>query len=221
MKTALAIATLTGIASAAQADHTTFMNADLQAFDTTDSTWKDYISVAPGSTVNMRVQISWDLATGLALAWQGMTIRQIDVIGSSALDTAVNFAGLLTPANQAFKLYNPGGAATIDRDPSPSMSIQLNQTTINLGGSTANPIVTFSFDYKVDAINLSDRTITMAVLNNADMTLAGIYITPGGTVMSVPAAGRSFDGASIHVVPSPGALALLAMIGLGVRRQRV
>ncbi len=213
MKRTLALVAVAGVSALAQAQT---MAADLQVYDTSDNTWKDLVSVAPGSSVDARILITWTSATGLS--WGGMTITQIDVAGSFAGDSAGSFGGKLTPSTQTFKLYNPGAAGKIDRLDNPTGSIQLAQLPINNGGSTDNPILAFTFKYNVDAGALGGN-IVFSTASNA-LTLATIFTTAGGTTQSVTAANRSFNGATINVTPAPGAIALVGLSGLVAGRRR-
>jgi hypothetical protein len=219
MKRTLALVAVAGVAALAQGQ-TTFMAADFQVYDAVGGTWGNLVEVTPGTPVSARVVISFGLASGVVDSWGGATLNQIDVSSSSAADAASGFGGLIRPTSQTFKLYNPGAAnAKIDRLDNPAGQIQLAQLSSGNGGSTANPIIVYTFTYTPDAGNNAARDIGFNV-TGSNFSLAQIFTTAGGSSASVPAGSRSWDGGIIRIVPAPGALALVGLSGLVAGRRR-
>ncbi len=220
MKQIYVAAAALGLSAAAYAQHSTFMKADLQVFDAGDSTWKDAVSVTPGTSVSLRILTTFDLASGVYDSWGGQSFNQIDVTSTAAGDLAQSFAGKINPGTQTFKLYNPGLAtAKLDRLDNPSGSIQLGQLPSGSGGDQSNPLVTLTFTFTLDPLVDLARDVSFNV-TSANFSLAQIFTTAGGTNVIVPPAARTWDGAVIHVVPAPGALALLGLGGWAASRRR-
>lgn len=214
-RTILAFVSVAGLASAALAQDS--LKLDVQVSNDGGSTWGDDVNANPGDAVLVRFLINWNKSNGIS--WGGTTLTQLNVTNSAAGDTATDFAGKLQPSSQTFKLWTPGAAnAKVDRLDNAAGSIQMAQLPVDNGGSTANPIVGMTFKYNVTG----DARVIGLDAPTSNITLATIFISNGGSSQSIPAAGRSFDGARINVVPTPGALALAgagALVG-GRRRRR-
>lgn len=211
-----AIVALAGIASSAAAAD--FMKLDVQV-STDGNAWSDTVAVNPGAAVLVRFVVSFDRTAGWD-AWGGTTLTQLNVTGSDAGDTATGFGGRTQPQSQTFDLFGAGTASgKIDRKDNTAGSIQMAQLPTNNGGVKDNPIVVFSFTYNVSNNGAhGDVTLDAASTN---ITLATLFTTGGGTSVQIAAAGRSVDGATITMVPAPGALAVGGLAGLaGLRRRR-
>jgi uncharacterized protein (TIGR03382 family) len=211
-----AVVALAGMASAANAAD--FMKVDIQV-SKDGGAWTDSVDVNPGDSVLVRFVCSFNRDAGF-VAWGGTTLTQVNVAGSDAGDTATGFGGRTQPASQTFNLFSAGAAnAKIDRLDNPGGSIQCAQLPPNNGGISDNPIVIFSFTYNVSN-NAAHTDVTLDA-PSSNMTLATLFTTAGGSSGSIASAGRSIDGATIKMVPTPGALAVGGLAGLaGLRRRR-
>jgi len=215
----LAVVALAGMASAAQAAD--FMNLNIQVSSDNGSSWSNSVSVDPGASVLVRFVIDWNRDAG-SVSWGGTTLTQLNVTGSDAGDTAANFGGKLQPATQTFTFSGAGTAsAKVDRLDNPSGSIQMAQLPLNNGGVADRPIIAFTFTYNVsNNAAHSDITLDAPVAN---MTLATVFTSAGGSSSPIAAANRSITAGQIKInqVPTPGALAVGGLAGLaGLRRRR-
>lgn len=209
---ALALAALAGLHASAD-----FMKVDVQV-SVNASPWADSLNVEPGTDVSVRVLVSASRDAGM-IAWAGCTLLQLNVAGSAPGDSASGFSGRLQPSTQTFMLWEPGTPeARIDRLDDPTRSIQCAQLPPNLGGSTDNPIVVFSFTYHVGTDPLVRDTVLQAP--GSFMSLANVFITEGGNLSQMAAGGRFIDPATIHVTPAPAAPLPLAGLPLLSRRKR-
>ena len=212
MKRILALVAVAGAAALAQGQ--TSVLADLQVND--GSGWSNLVSVPTGAVVDVRVSIQTTAAN--FFAWGGATFSQFSVANSAASDAAGTFAGKLQPTTQTYQLAGAGTAgAKIDRLDNPAGNIQLAQLGLSFGGDPANPIVAFTFKYTVGSVDSRDIIFSLPA---GGYTLA-TYFNNGTTGnSSIAAANRSFDGATIRVIPAPGALALVGLSGLVAGRRR-
>lgn len=194
-----------------------FMKVDVQV-SASGSDWSDALNVSPGTDVSVRLLVSAGREAGM-IAWAGCTLLQLNVSGSGADDAVSGFWGRLQPPTQTFALWEPGTPnARIDRLDEPSRSIQCAQLPPSNSGSTENPIVVFSFTYRVGSSPAFRDTVLDAPATF--MTSASVFITEGGSTSQLAASGRVIDPAVIHVTPAPGAALPLASVPLLSRRQR-
>lgn len=214
----LAVVALAGMASVANAAD--FMSVTVQV-STDNSNWSSEVSVNPGASVFVRFLIDWSKTSSpVGVSWGGTTLTQVNVTGSDAGDTATGFAGKTQPASQTFDLFGAGSASgKIDRKDNTAGSIQLAQLPLNNGGVADAQIVGFTFNYNVSN-NAAHGDVALDAAST-NITLATIFTSAGGTSSQVAAANRSFTGATIKMIPTPGALAVGGLAGLaGLRRRR-
>lgn len=207
------------LVAASSLGQSTFMTADLQIWEPSSQQWIDNLMAVPGDTVDFRLIVTYGLASGTPAAWGGFTARQISIADWAAGDVLSNLTGKFQPSTQTFGLSGSGTTGKLDRADNPSGSVQFAQLPPNNGGDTANPIQICTFSYTFEP-GVWWRHVYFNV-PTSDITLATIYTTASGSSTLVPAGGRSFDGATVHLFPSPGAATLLGACGLcNCRRRR-
>ncbi|QOJ00790.1 MAG: hypothetical protein HRU70_09910 [Phycisphaeraceae bacterium] len=212
---------------------------DLRVWDSRaghgEGAWVDVIDVLPGTRVEAAMLIGFSEGFGLAGAvyqirgFGGVAADRVDISSHRFLGRQNRF--MFGPATQA--VYGDGSAWRIDAAGDDGNSrifgIATTQNSPANGGGfdVSNPALVYRFDIIVAADGTS-RTIELEAplseLKGTTLTSPGVIgvYTSSNSVRSVHVSDVSTDGATIRVVPSPGALALVGLGGrvAGRRRRR-
>lgn len=233
MKKIVTLMALAGLAGAAQAQSNT-ASIKYEVFDTATSTWGASVNALPGTSVSVRMVISWDgQAVGLADALASIRIDGASANTDSATITGAgngrvapfNFGAqnLATYTNVANRLRidvandagdSTGGQISIFQAAPPAAGTNFNS------GKT---VVVFAFSYNLNAGNSALRTLEVYTGNlraNRVRLYASSASSGPDVTVTLDAAGARGTSAFINVIPTPGSLALLGLAGLTVGRRR-
>lgn len=215
MNRILALAAVAGIAGIAQAQNTVTFDVEVSS---NGSDWQENVAVNTLDATNIFVRVV--LRGALAgstdiIGLPGGTISNFPISNTLAGDAASATAGRFAASSPAsnIALRNPGTAtAAIDRS-TVSNNITFQNLAPNFGGAAGNDVVFMTYTLNL-AASAASRTLELGIGN---LTNIAIYTTAGGSSSS--ATGVK-DGATITIVPAPGALALAGLGGLVAGRRR-
>ncbi|MDX2147472.1 MAG: hypothetical protein SFZ23_08105 [Planctomycetota bacterium] len=224
MKKAIALVALAGLATVASAQGTGAIRYETSVGG---DAWQTGLrTVTPGTTVNVRVVVSWDVpgALGFAGAQPDFIIDNAgagDAVSNIERPVPFNFApqtivssrfGNSIKIDDSRDTLGPGLGT---RGVTPGQGVQA--FTPNF--STANPAVIFTFSYTPDATaTVRDLRFTFIAPTGGNTTdrIFRVYTSANGA-QATPTS--TVTGASI-AIPAPGALALLGLGGLAAGRRR-
>lgn len=231
-RSVFAFVAVAGLAAAANAQ----VGTGLVVYEVSDdggATWNGGLVETVASSVKVRILASWSSDADM-YAFGG---SQFDVVvtgvgGAGAADTVAN-AMRPWPTNtgsaQTIVATRFGNQIKIDdaRDTlGPGAGTRgvfpglLAQNFAGTNFSTANPLTIFEFDLNLDG-SIGDRDLSSLYIappggNTIDRVMR-IYTSPTGAQNTPSTTTR---GATVRVVPAPGALALLGLGGLAIARRR-
>lgn len=237
MKKHMALMVVAGLASAASADPATGLFRWEVSSDG-GATWSSSATVGSGDGYKIRGVVSWTDSGTASIGFAGATFEQIDFASADASDTFGGVSGAGAPSYETRLqgtpetwLLQPGSGASAG-------GLKLDQATTTLrtgfgqlpqtlpggipnpGFATANPLVVF----QMDAVAGSEgRTIgisgTWTRLGSPASNEFRVYTTSTGTNKK-PTQEATQVGASVTIIPAPGALSLLGLGGLVAARRR-
>lgn len=193
------------------------------------ATWGAARNATAGSTVKVRGLVDWTGTT--AYGFSGLT-QQIFIDNYLGTDGGAQVAA--NGVGNRVGPFNFGAATLAARVTGSTQRIVALGTTGNEGNissgqaapptagpsySTANPALIFQFDYVLGA-DASARTLTIrSVVSNASTNGFAYHASASSTSTSFREAG-TVENATITIIPTPGALAVLGLGGLVAGRRR-
>ncbi|QOJ00789.1 MAG: hypothetical protein HRU70_09905 [Phycisphaeraceae bacterium] len=217
-----------GLASGASAQ-SAFM--DLKVWD--GSAWVNDVAVLPGTVVQAAMFIGF--SEGYGLSGAVYQIRGFGGVAGDGVDIASAGLGRQAPFNfgaATQAVFGDGTNWRIDASSDAANSrnagiatAQNSPPNLGVGFNTDNPALVYRFDIVVSA----DGTIRSIQLEAPLSELKGATSTAPGVIgvytSNQASRGTNYsdvttDGATIRVVPTPGALALLGLGGLVAGRRR-
>ena len=234
MKNVVALLAVAGVAAASNAQLT--VNMDLKVWN--GSAWVDTVDVAYGSTVEVAMLIGWSGGNAYGLGGAVYNIQGTGLVGGSvsisgAADAATGIAANLLGRDRVAP-FNFGAAtqavftsgsnfridASADAGNSTAAGIATAQRDPVNGGvnfSTANPAVVYRFAVTVG--NADGVVSLSAPVNQVKNGVIGLFTSSLAT-RSTNVNSITTDGATINIIPAPGAVALLGLGALVAGRRR-
>lgn len=231
-RSVFAFVAVAGLAAAANAQVGT-ANVAYEVSDDGGATWNGGLTETVASSVLVRIRASWSDDAGMyAFAGAQFDVVVTGVGGAGAGDTVSNAIRPGTTSGgsaQTIVATRFGNQIKIDdvRDTlgpgAGTRGVFPGQLVENFAGtnfSNANPITIFQFELNLDG-SIGDRDMSSLYIapsggNTIDRVMR-IYTSPAGAQNTPSTTTR---GATVRVVPAPGALALLGLGGLAIARRR-
>jgi len=193
-------------------------------------TWGSSTSANAGSTVKVRAMVDWTGTTGYGFS--GLT-QQVFIDNYNAAD-----GGAQVAANGTGNRVGPFnfGAATLAARVTGTtqriVALGIGGTEGNISSgqqapasagsnySTANPALIFTFDYVIG--NVFDRSLTIrsTIATSSGVASSFSYHASANSSSTSFRESGTVETATIRVIPTPGALAVLGLGGLVAGRRR-
>lgn len=230
-RSVFAFVAVAGLAAAANAQ----VGTGLVVYEVSDdggATWNGGLTETVASSVLVRIRASWSDDAGMyAFAGAQFDVVVTGVSGAGAADNASNFARISNGVSSAQTIVATrfGNQLKIDdaRDTlGPGLGTrgvfpgQLVEQFAGTNFTSANPATIFTFQLNLDG-SIGDRELSSLYIappggNTIDRVMR-IYTSSSGA-QNMPS--TTTRGATVRVIPAPGALALMGLGGLAIARRR-